>query len=68
MFNKGIVDFNRTLNAVREQDLYLQLINDRSDKIDNTAHKGKLLNGYNKIMGLLARGMTVQQRKINGEV
>lgn len=50
-------DFMRYNNAVAQQDLYLKVINYQGDKIDNRTHKVKVVSGYEKIMGLIARGV-----------
>ena len=46
-------EFNNQLHGVKMQTLYLDLINNRGSKINDTRHKGKVLNGYFKIMNLL---------------
>ena len=46
-------EFNNQLSGVRMQTLYLDLINNRSSKINDTRHKGKVLSGYFKMMNLL---------------
>jgi hypothetical protein len=55
MVNNTVQDFYNEMEGVRIQTLYLSLINDRSDKIDDEKHKLKLLKGYAKIMNLVNR-------------
>ena len=43
--------------AVEAQNLYGQLINWRTKVLDNPAHKRKVLSGYAKIRGFLARAV-----------
>lgn len=52
MKNKTVQGFNNELHGVRMQSLYLGLINNRDSKIGDTRHKGKVLNGYFKIMNI----------------
>lgn len=55
MTNKTVEQFNNEMVSVRLQSLYLDLINNRGDKVDDDKHKAKVLTGYNKIMNLLSR-------------
>lgn len=62
--SSNMVDFNRQLVAVREQNIYLDLINNRDAKLNDEKHKRKLLNGYYKILNFINRGNMVQENKI----
>ena len=55
MTNDTVEQFNNELVSVRTQSIYLDLINNRGDKVDDMKHKDKVLFGYNKIMNLLSR-------------
>lgn len=55
MTNNTVEQFTNEMMSVRTQSLYLKLINDRKDKVDDISHKAKVLTGYNKIMNLLSR-------------
>lgn len=55
MTNNTVEQFTNEMVSVRTQSLYLKLINNRSDKIDDDLHKAKVLSGYSKIMNLLNR-------------
>lgn len=55
LVNTGLVDFEKNMIAVQEQNRYLDLINDRGDKVEDELHKAKVLKGYAKIMNLLER-------------
>lgn len=62
--SSNMVDFNRQLVAVREQNIYLDLTNNRDAKLNDEKHKRKLLNGLSKIMSLVERATMIQQNKI----
>lgn len=62
--SSNMVDFNRQLVAVREQNIYLDLTNNRDAKLNDENHKRKLLNGLSKIMSLVERATMIQQNKI----
>jgi len=55
MTNSTVEQFNNEMVSVRTQSIYLDLINNRGDKVDDMKHKDKVLVGYNKIMNLLSR-------------
>ena len=55
MTNNTVEQFTNEMVSVRTQSLYLSLINDRKNKVDDMKHKAKVLYGYNKIMNLLSR-------------
>ncbi len=55
MTNNTVEQFTNEMVSVRTQSLYLNLINDRKDKVSYMKHKDKVLVGYNKIMNLLSR-------------
>ena len=54
MTNNNVNDFNNELSGVRTQSIYLNLINDRKDKVEDNYHKAKVLTGYGIIMNLLS--------------
>jgi hypothetical protein len=55
MTNNTVEQFVNEMAGVRTQSIYLDLINDRSDKVNDTRHKIKVLTGYNIIMDLVNR-------------
>lgn len=48
---------NNHQRAVEAQNLYGSLINWRADKLDNPSHKRKVLSGFSKIRGFIARSL-----------
>lgn len=59
--NDTLEQFNMKSQYIQEQNIYLDLINNRSSAIDNMTNKYTVLMGYSKIMNLIHRRLVISE-------